>query len=70
MENNVLRLEGINANQAIEYKHELIKDGLIMDVDFQWIWHSPGVNNMIGKTCVEFIFKNPVLTTFYKLRWE
>ena len=65
--NNKIRIENVKANRAIEFKQELEKDGLILNVDFEWRWHSPA-NHYVSN--VEFIFNNPIYATFYKLRWE
>ena len=64
---NILRLENIRATRAIELKQELEKDGLTLNVDFQWKWRSCQEDYT---SSVEFTFKNPIHATFYKLRWE
>ena len=58
----------LSANEALEYKYELIAADLIQDVDFQWAWHSPALTN--DRAYVEFFFKNPSYATLYRLKWE
>lgn len=64
---NVVRLYKLKAADAIDYKYELIKAGLVLDVDFQWIWYNPSEGEA---SMVEFRFKNPSYATLYKLKWE
>lgn len=64
---NVVRLYKIKATEAIDYKYELIRAGLVLDVDFQWVWYTPTED---ATSKVEFIFKNPAHATLYKLKWE
>lgn len=64
--NNRIYIENVRATTAIEYKHELEAAGLILNVDFEWKWHSSASHYT---SVVEFTFKNPSLATFYKLRW-
>ena len=65
--NNVVRLENIKALKAIELKQELESNGLVLNTDFEWRWHSPASTEI---SYVEFTFKNPSYATYYKLRWE
>lgn len=66
VEVNTVRVENIKANDALELKYELVNSGLVQDVDFSWMWYAPTI---LGKSLVEFNFKNPALATFYKLKW-
>lgn len=66
MEMMALVIKFLSASKALEYKHELEKDGLVCDKDFTWAYHSAGGKE---KSHVEFNFIDPVKETFYRLRW-
>lgn len=67
---NLIRIDNISAGQALEFKYDLEKAGLIMNVDFQWFYHSAALDDFVGHSFVEFTFLKPALATYYKLKWE
>jgi hypothetical protein len=65
--------ENISATDAIGFKDQLIKDGLVMNKDFIWAYHKArhddfGYAESIPQMVV-FRFEDPALATFYKLKW-
>ena len=64
-------LRDIDPLEALWCKHQLVQDGLIMNVDFEWEYHSPvwdGFSQERPKHTV-FSFRDPALATFYQLKW-
>ena len=69
---NYVRLN-CGTQQALAYKYQLDADGLIVNQDYTWryqksvydefAWAESEVSN------VTFTFKNPMLATFYQLKW-
>lgn len=66
MDENSVIIKNTNANKALEYKQELTKFGLNQDIDFIWIYHAP---LSISAPYVEFIFNEPSVATYYRLKW-
>jgi hypothetical protein len=52
-------------------KDQLVRDGLIMDADFEWEYHPAVWDGFTRKRQkhVMFSFRNPALATFYQLKW-
>jgi hypothetical protein len=64
-------LRDIEPARALELKAQLVRDGLIMHVDFKWEYHPPhwdGFTHERPKQTV-FSFRDPALATFYQLKW-
>jgi hypothetical protein len=64
-------LREIEPARALELKAQLVRDGLIMHVDFKWEYHPPvwdGFSQEQAKHVV-FSFTDPALATFYQLKW-
>ena len=64
-------LSGIEPIEAMWLKDQLVRDGLIMDADFEWEYHPPvwdGFSQEQAKHVV-FRFTDPALATFYQLKW-
>jgi hypothetical protein len=69
---NYIRLD-CGSQQALAYKHQLDLDGLIVNQDYEWRYQKP-VHDEFAWTDSEvshvtFTFRNPVLATFYQLKW-
>lgn len=66
--------EHISATEAIGFKDQLLNDGLVMNRDFTWAYHQPEYDNdgymAVTPRMVVFNFEDPVLATFYKLKWK
>ena len=61
------------SQQALAYKHQLDLDGLIVNQDYTWRYQKP-VNDELAwadseVSHVTFTFQNPMLATFYQLKW-
>lgn len=65
--NNIVRIEGLRAFDALALKYELINDGLELNKDFAWTWFAPSIH---GKSAVEFYFVDEKYVSFYILRWS
>ena len=69
---NHIRLD-CNAAQALELKHCLDKDGLVVNQDYTWSYTKPLHDNFSWSESdvshVIFTFQNPSLVTFYQLKW-
>jgi len=57
--------------EALWLKDQLVRDGLIMDADFEWEYHPPQWDGFTQERSrhVTFIFRSPSLATFYQLKW-
>lgn len=70
---NYVRLD-CNAQQAIEFKHQLDRDGLVLDRDYTWRYQKPVYDEFAWTDSevsnVTFTFENPALASFYKLKWS
>ena len=58
---------------AVELKDQLIRDGLVINKDFEWVY-APATYDNDGFTPVTpkqavFSFTDPSLATFYQLKW-
>jgi hypothetical protein len=66
-------ITGISAQNALELKHQLTRDGLIIDQDYTWRfqpvkYNDWGMSN--GEhSKVEFEFCKDMLASFYRLKW-
>jgi hypothetical protein len=61
----------VDAQQAVALKNNLLADGLILHEDFEW-QYCPTVSDGFAidrPRQVIFDFKDPVLATFYQLKW-
>lgn len=67
MDVNSIIIKNTNANRALEYKQELLKSGLKQETDFVWIYRAP---TTYGNPSVEFIFSEPKVATYYRLKWS
>jgi hypothetical protein len=67
-----IRVDNIDVYDAIDLKNQLIWAGLVLDQDFEWAWITADYDQFTGWTRqkhAEFRFHNPVLATFYQLKW-
>ena len=69
---NYIRLN-CGSQQALAYKHQLDLDGLVVNQDYEWQYQQPVFNDFAWTDSevsnVTFTFRNPVLATFYQLKW-
>ena len=69
---NYIRLD-CDAQRALGYKHQLDLDGLIVNQDYEWRYQKPVYDEFAWADSevshVTFTFRNPVLATFYQLKW-
>jgi len=52
-------------------KDQLVRDGLVMNRDFEWKYHPPHCDGFTQERPkhVEFSFHDAALATFYQLKW-
>ena len=65
-------LRDITLIEIFQLKDQLIRDGLIMNEDFEWAYHPSqwdGFTQERPKHTV-FSFRDPALATFYQLKWS
>jgi hypothetical protein len=65
-------LRDIALDEIFQLKYQLVRDGLIMDADFEWEYHPPhwdGFTTERPKHTV-FRFRDPAQATFYQLKWS
>jgi hypothetical protein len=66
-------LEHITPTEAIEFKLQLVRDGLILDQDFCWAYHQAYYDNFSSDAVIPrhatFDFKDGATATFYQLKW-
>lgn len=64
----------VSAAVALELKYQLIANGLIIGQDFEWLYHQAEYDNFSNHAViprhVEFRFRDPVLATYYQLKWQ
>ena len=62
-----------DAQRALDYKHQLDLDGLIVNQDYTWRYQKSVYDEFAWAESevshVTFTFKNPSLATFYQLKW-
>ena len=65
-------LRDIESFKAIWLKDQLVQDGLVMDVDFEWEYHPAIWDGFTRKRQkhVVFCFQKDSLATFYQLKWS
>jgi hypothetical protein len=67
-----IRIRNVTAFDAVDLKFQLIKAGLVIEDDFTWKYFPSQWNNftgVVGTRYVEFYFRDPMIATFYKLKW-
>jgi len=64
-------LSGIEPIEAMWLKDQLVRDGLVMNRDFEWKYHPPHCDGFAQERPkhVEFSFHDAALATFYQLKW-
>ena len=65
-------LRDITLIEIFQLKDQLIRDGLIMNEDFEWAYHPPMWDGFTQERPkhVEFSFRDAALATFYQLKWS
>ena len=70
---NFVRLN-CGTQQALAYKYQLDADGLVVNQDYEWRYQKPVYDEFAWTDSevshVTFTFQNPVLATFYQLKWS
>lgn len=68
---NRVTIKNATADDAIRLKYLLAQDGLLQGQDFSWSWvRLQDPNDLYPVVRVaHFDFVNPVLATFYQLKW-
>jgi hypothetical protein len=68
---NRILLEHISASEAIDFKNQLVRDGLIQDQDFSWAYHRAFNDNFSSEIPkhATFDFVDGATATFYQLKW-
>lgn len=61
-------------DQAIELKNQLVSQGLSLHRDFEWQyrpaqWCEHSEQGVDARSVI-FVFQDPTLATFYRLRWS
>lgn len=70
-----VRILHVNAVQALEYRDQLLDAGLVMDWDFEWEYRQAeydpddAFGSGVTPRQVEFRFRDPMLATYYQLKW-
>lgn len=62
----------VNAQGAMNLKDQLLADGLELNDDFVWYYNPlkyDGFASMPEYSYVSFEFRDPVLASFYRLKW-
>ena len=65
---NRVTIKNATADDAIRLKYQLVQDGLIQGQDFSWAWDNQQRHPPVVRVA-HFDFVNPVLATFYQLKW-
>jgi hypothetical protein len=65
-------LSDIEPIEAMWLKDQLVRDGLVMNRDFEWKYHPPHWDGFTQEHTkhVEFSFQDAALATFYQLKWS
>lgn len=61
-------IENVTADQAIRMKNELLEDGLVLNVDFNFFYRKLQLSS--SSRSVVFEFLEPGYSAFYKMKWE
>ena len=58
--------------EALWLKDQLIQDGLVIDIDFEWEYRPTYSDGFSGEERhhARFSFRDPALATFYQLKWS
>jgi hypothetical protein len=64
----------VNAVRALELRDQLQNSGLIQDQDFEWEYRQAEYDSFSYEVVVTrhvmFRFRDPVLATFWQLKWS
>ena len=70
-----VKIQHVNAIQALELRDQLTDAGLVMDRDFEWEYRqaeydlNDSFKPAVTPRQVEFRFKDAVMATYYQLKW-
>jgi hypothetical protein len=63
-----------NAQEALEFKEQVLAAGLILHEDFTWEYRPDPYDgyddSLHAHPAVRFIFRDPVQETFFRMRFE
>lgn len=68
-----ITIRNVSAVDAVDYKFQLLRAGLVMEDDFTWRYVPAQWDSFTGITggkLVEFYFRDPATATFYQLKWS
>ena len=69
---NYVRID-CGSQEALALKHQLDVDGLIVNQDYTWRYQKPVYDEFAWTeseiSSVTFTFQNPILASFYQLKW-
>lgn len=65
-------VEHTPASLAIDMKNQLVEDGLVSGVDFEWRWTGSTWDASVGHnpSATRFSFRDESMATFYRLKWQ
>ena len=65
-------VEHTSASSAIDLKDQLMHDGLVSGVDFEWRWTGSRWDADVGHypASTRFSFRDESMATFYRLKWQ
>lgn len=67
-----ITIRNIGPFEAVDFKFQLLRAGLVMDDDFFWEYYPNKWDNFTGETSGKyavFHFRDPATATFYQLKW-
>lgn len=68
-----VKIQHVNAIQALELRDQLTDAGLVMDRDFEWEYRQAEYDSFgyegVTPSQVVFRFQDPALATYYRLKW-
>ena len=70
---NQIILQHITPTEAVDFKNQLVRDGLVQDQDFCWAYHQARYDNFSSSAVTPkhalFDFADGATATFYQLKW-
>jgi hypothetical protein len=68
---NQIILQHITPTEAVDFKNQLVRDGLVQDQDFCWSYHQAQYDNFssVKPEYATFDFADGPTATFYQLKW-
>lgn len=71
---NALTITNLSAAEAIGFKNDLDRAGLVVDKDYTWRFQPVKYSDSFSSTLISesqarFEFADPAMASFYKLKW-